>query len=64
MCLTCVEFQQGKLTAPEARRNLGEMRVDPGHEEYVKLLIDTVEDLDNAAHDWNCDCVECVGDAG
>ena len=41
MCLICVELTKGKLTAAEARRNLGEMRTSMTKEhvdETLKLI--------------------------
>jgi len=48
MCLICIEFQKGKLTAFEAKRNLTEMYIDIGFEHTLKALqiIEEVEDLE------------------
>tara|TARA_R100000008_G_C3536509_1_gene142329 strand:- start:603 stop:791 length:189 start_codon:yes stop_codon:yes gene_type:complete len=48
MCLVCIEFQKGKLTAFEAKRNLTEMYVDVGLEHTLEALkvIEEVEDLE------------------
>jgi len=48
MCLICIEFQKGKLTAFEARRNLTEMYADIGFEHTLEALqiIEEVEDLE------------------
>ena len=42
MCLICVEFQQGKLTIAEARRNLGEMleKIGQEHADWLGKIID------------------------
>jgi hypothetical protein len=41
MCLVCIEYERGKLTIAEARRNLGELITydieDPLQEHYVNL---------------------------
>lgn len=37
MCLICVEFNNDKLTIPEARRNLGEMMEKIGIEHAIKV---------------------------
>ena len=48
MCLVCIEFQKGKLSAFEAKRNLGEMYVDVGADHILEALkiIEDVEDLE------------------
>jgi len=40
MCLICVEFQKQRMTIPEARRALGEMRKDEHTKEVSKMLDD------------------------
>lgn len=42
MCLICIEYQKEKMTIPEARRALGEMRValDPTHVREVEEMLD------------------------
>ena len=46
MCLICVEFQQGRLTITEARRNLSEMveSLEPDHAEEVEELLQEAVD--------------------
>ncbi len=41
MCLICVEFEKGKLTAKEARRALSEMvtKLEPDHVALVEKLL-------------------------
>jgi len=48
MCLICIEFQKGKLTAFEAKRNLTEMYADVGFEHTMEVLkmVEEVEDLE------------------
>jgi len=49
MCLICVEFQQGKLSVFEARKNLSEMVEKVGVEhvvEVIEMLIDASRDKD------------------
>jgi hypothetical protein len=48
MCLICIEFQKGKLTVFEARKNLIEMYADVGFEHTLEVLkiIEEVEDLE------------------
>lgn len=45
MCLICIEFQRGKLTIPEAERNLGETVEALGDhaEEVLAMLWDATE---------------------
>tara|TARA_R110002110_G_scaffold333944_1_gene545022 strand:+ start:411 stop:587 length:177 start_codon:yes stop_codon:yes gene_type:complete len=38
MCLICVELTKNKLTAFEARRNLGEMRLDLKKDHILEIL--------------------------
>jgi hypothetical protein len=47
MCIVCIEFQKGKLTTFEAKRNLTEMYIDVGVEHIVEALkiIEEVEDI-------------------
>jgi hypothetical protein len=47
MCIVCIEFQKGKLTTFEAKRNLTEMYIDVGVEHVVEALkiIEEVEDI-------------------
>jgi hypothetical protein len=44
----CIEFQKGKLTAFEAKRNLTEMYADIGFEHTIEVLkiIEETEDLE------------------
>jgi hypothetical protein len=48
MCILCVDLAKSAMTAAEARRALGEMRVklDPRHIEEVETLIDEAERSD------------------
>tara|TARA_B100000287_G_C20064185_1_gene555745 strand:+ start:113 stop:286 length:174 start_codon:yes stop_codon:yes gene_type:complete len=48
MCLVCIEFQKGKLTAFEAKRNLREMHTNVGTDHVLEALqiIEDVEDLE------------------
>ena len=48
MCLVCIEFQKGKLSAFEAKRNLTEMYVDIGFEHTLEVLqiIEGTEELE------------------
>jgi len=44
MCIICVEFDKGRMTIPEARRALGEMRdVSEEHATEVKEKLDKAE---------------------
>ena len=45
MCLICVEFQKQRMSAAEARRALGEMRVKVGdeHAKEVERLLKSAE---------------------
>lgn len=47
MCLICIEYQKEKMTVPEARRALGEMKstLDPAHVKEVEEMLED-EDLD------------------
>jgi len=45
MCIICVEWQRGKLTLQEAKRNLSEMvDLDPEHVQEVLSLLDSEEE--------------------
>jgi polyhydroxyalkanoate synthesis regulator phasin len=46
VCLICVEFDKGNMTAKEARRALGEMvsKVGPEHAEQVEQRLREAED--------------------
>lgn len=44
MCMICVDYQKGLLTASEAQRNMGEMVADSGHQEEIKNLIRDTEE--------------------
>lgn len=46
MCIICVDIQKDRLSAREARRNLGEMRasLDPEHVAEVEQLIEETEE--------------------
>ena len=48
MCLICVEFQKGKLTTFEAKRNLREMHSSVGVDHVLEALklIEDVDDLE------------------
>jgi hypothetical protein len=48
MCLICIEFQKGKLSAFEAKRNLTEMYTEIGFEHILEALqiIEGTEDLE------------------
>ena len=43
MCIICVDFQKQLLSATEARRNMGEMVLDPDHREEIETLLDASE---------------------
>ena len=45
MCLICVEYQKGRMSIPEARRALGEMREKIGdeHTEEVRSMLKKAE---------------------
>lgn len=45
MCIICIDFDRGSLTAKEARRALGEMtsKLDKKHREEVEAKIDKAE---------------------
>ncbi|MBT8491715.1 MAG: hypothetical protein KJO07_01535 [Deltaproteobacteria bacterium] len=43
MCLICVEFQKQRMSAAEARRALGEMRIKVG-DEHAKQVERMLED--------------------
>lgn len=40
MCIICIDFQKKLITANEARRNMGEMEIDPAHREELDKLLD------------------------
>ena len=46
MCIVCLEFEKGRLTAKEARRALGEMvvKIGPAHAAEVERLLREAED--------------------
>jgi hypothetical protein len=48
MCLVCIEFQKGKLSVLEAKRNLREMHtnVDTDHTLEALKIIEDVEDIE------------------
>ena len=48
MCLICIEFQKGKLSAFEAKRNLREMHSNVGADHVLEALkiIEDVDDLE------------------
>jgi hypothetical protein len=48
MCLICIEFQKGKLTVFEAKKNLVELYTDVGLEHTLKVLqiVEGLEDLE------------------
>ena len=48
MCLICIEFQKGKLTTFEAKRNLREMHTSVGADHVLEALklIEDVDDLE------------------
>jgi len=39
MCIICVEYQKQLLSVAEARRNMGEMVIDPEHREEIEALL-------------------------
>ena len=43
MCMICVDYQKQLITATEARRNLGEMVLDPEHREEIEALLAETE---------------------
>jgi len=43
MCIICVDYQKQLLTAAEARRNMVEMVLEPGHREEIERLIEDRE---------------------
>lgn len=43
MCIICVEYQKGLLTAGEALRNMGEMAIEPEHREEINRMIEDRE---------------------
>lgn len=45
MCLICVEFDRGRMTIPEARRAIGEMRAKfpTDHEREVEEKLEAAE---------------------
>ena len=48
MCLVCIEFQKGKLSTLEAKRNLREMHTNVGTDHILDALkiIEDVEDIE------------------
>ena len=40
MCIICVEYQKQLLSVDEARRNMGEMVIDPAHREEIEKLLE------------------------
>ena len=40
MCIICVDYQKQLLSAAEARRNMGEMVIDPEHREEIERLLE------------------------
>lgn len=46
VCIICVEFEKGRMTAKEARRALGEMvaKVGAGHAEEVERRLREAEE--------------------
>ena len=48
MCIVCIEFQKGKLTVFEAKRNLTEIYIDVGSKHILEALkiIEETEDLE------------------
>ena len=43
MCLICVDYQKGLLTAAEARRNIGEMVISDEHRDEIEIMIEDRE---------------------
>lgn len=43
MCMICVDFQKGLLTADEARRNMGEMVISDEHRDEIEIMIEDRE---------------------
>jgi len=46
VCIICLDFEKGRMTAKEARRALGEMvaKVGPGHAEEVERTLREAEE--------------------
>jgi hypothetical protein len=40
MCIICVDFQKQLISAHEARRNMGEMVLDPNHRLEIELMLE------------------------
>ena len=53
MCIICADIDNGKISAVEARRNLGEMYVSMEKKHILETLkkIWKLEDLENLEHD-------------
>lgn len=52
MCLICVEYEKERMTIPEARRALGEMRRSGGiDEEHAQEIQDMLDDDEDLQHD-------------
>ena len=43
MCIICVDFQKQLLSVDEARRNLGEMVIEPEHREEIEKMLDDAD---------------------
>lgn len=43
MCIICVDYQKQLITAAEARRNMGEMVIEPEHLEEIELMLEEDE---------------------
>ena len=57
MCIICVEYQKDKMTIPEARRALGEMRytpeMTPDHAEEVEQMLEDDDFAGRMADLWD-----------
>lgn len=40
MCIICIDYQKQILSADEARRNMGEMVIDPEHRLEIELMLE------------------------
>jgi hypothetical protein len=39
MCIICIDYQKQLITVTEARRNMGEMVIDPDHEIEIEMML-------------------------
>ena len=44
MCIICIDYQKQLISAAEARRNMGEMVIDPEHKKEIEDLLDQTDD--------------------